>query len=214
MFLCRKSWKNDVFRALSTRLDKCNDIQMSRIILCLWGAWSNWILIKYWERETLYLIMQAVPLVFLSGELQSAQQNGLWELVAGSACLCCIQINSKYLHKQLPWKQALLERWFKKQGQLMCNKYKYYDVWKRHIPSQLSSRLSNNLMSNLTEDNNNLFKWSWAVTLTLFLMSILPRCFVTIPGSPCLFPLYLNPFVIHIICTCLYKLSPVKPEEK
>lgn len=35
-------------------------------------------------RETLYLIMQAVPLVFLSGELQSAQQNGLRELVAGS----------------------------------------------------------------------------------------------------------------------------------
>lgn len=83
MFLRRKSWKNDVFRALSTRLDKCNDIQMSRIILCLWGAWSNWILIKYWVRET-YLIMQAVPLVFLSGELQSAEQNGLCELVGGS----------------------------------------------------------------------------------------------------------------------------------
>lgn len=81
---CRKSWKNDAFRALSTRLDKCNDIQMSRIILCLWGAWSNWILIKYWAKETLYLIMQAVPLDFLSGELQSAQQNGLYELVAAS----------------------------------------------------------------------------------------------------------------------------------
>lgn len=28
--------------------------------------------------------MQAVPLVFLSGELQSAEQNGLCELVGGS----------------------------------------------------------------------------------------------------------------------------------
>lgn len=68
----RKSWKSDVFRVLSSRLDKCNDIQMSRIILCLWGVWSNWILIKYWARETLYLIMQAVPLVCLSGGLQPA----------------------------------------------------------------------------------------------------------------------------------------------
>lgn len=47
----RKSWEDDLFRALNTRLDKCNDIQMSAVILCLWGASSNWILIKYWERE-------------------------------------------------------------------------------------------------------------------------------------------------------------------
>lgn len=41
---------------------------MSMIILCLWGALSNWILIKYWARETLYLIMKAAPRLPSSGE--------------------------------------------------------------------------------------------------------------------------------------------------
>lgn len=84
-FLRRKSWEDDLFRALNTRLDKCNDIQMSTIILCLRGALSNWILIKYWVSETLYLIMKAAPLLPFSGE--PAVCSTEWALWIRRACL-------------------------------------------------------------------------------------------------------------------------------
>lgn len=87
-FLQRKSWEDDLFRALNTRLDKCNDIQMSTIILCLWGVLSNWILIKYWVRETSYLIMKAAPLLPSSGE--PAVCSTEWALWIRDGCRECL----------------------------------------------------------------------------------------------------------------------------
>lgn len=102
----RKSWEDDLFSALNTRLDKCNDIQMSTTILCLWGALSNWILIKYWEREMLYLIMKAAPLLLSSGEpaVCSTQcvlgKTGESVTLCRSAALqsCQVKTDAKSLH--------------------------------------------------------------------------------------------------------------------
>lgn len=98
-FLQRKSWEDDLLRALNTRLDKCNDIQMSRIILCLWGALSNWILIKYWVRETLYLIMKAAPLLPSSGE--PAVCSTEWALWIREGCRECVYTEHKSMSRVL-----------------------------------------------------------------------------------------------------------------
>lgn len=47
-------------------------------------ASSNWILITFGGRELLYLIMQAVPPDFLSGELSSAAHARLCEFMTSS----------------------------------------------------------------------------------------------------------------------------------
>lgn len=99
MFSAEEVMGDDLLRALNTRLDKCNDIQMSRIILCLWGALSNWILIKYWVRETLYLIIKAAPLLPSSGE--PAVCSTEWALWIREGCRECVYTEHKSMSRVL-----------------------------------------------------------------------------------------------------------------
>lgn len=83
--------------------------------------------------------MQAVPLDFLSGELQPAQQNGLCELGAGS------RKRVPMLHSNIPAQppslqsQEPLSRLFTKQGHLTSNKYKYSDLKVTYSLKNMSS---------------------------------------------------------------------------